>query len=391
MLQPDSLVLDLIFKADAPPSSDALIDALGEDVARSRKLFNPDAVDPRIEMQLSPSMPFRRRGEARLMIIDDSVAPMRKDPNEPIVPLDLRGEKERLIALVDALDCRLGRIMALGTWGEAVIVARSARDLRAIALMSWVLDPLVDVDGHKRAQPLSKQEFEQKIAAYDKRLDELDEAAILADLGPATFERRGDLLVVDVLEPDGTWDLRKSYAMEIALQALDRFSLIPGAPASAAERAAEPSSPSAPDAQPAVEPEPTGSPLTSIDHGGHVVLVFPADRWDLDVAAALGKRDWDSLLRSSDPIPGPIRDRIRREGAGFIAPLEFLSEVFVDGTPLSRPAFEAAATVHDGGVRTLRVHCPRFGPALLIASPRGRFITSEVDAGPALLDAIGVA
>ena len=28
-------------------------------------------------MELSPSMPFRRRGERRLMVIDDSVAPMR--------------------------------------------------------------------------------------------------------------------------------------------------------------------------------------------------------------------------------------------------------------------------------------------------------------------------
>ena len=44
--------------------------------------------------------------------------------------------------------------------------------------------------------------------AFEKRLDELDEKEILAGLSGVTFERRGELLVVDVLEADGTWDLR---------------------------------------------------------------------------------------------------------------------------------------------------------------------------------------
>ena len=396
MLALDSLVLDLIFAAGATPTPEVLIDALGgEDAAKALQLFDPDANDPRIELQLSPSVPFRRRGERRLMIMDDSVAPMREDPRaDPIVPLDLRPYKEKLIGLVDKCGCRLGRIMALGTWGEAIIVARTARDLRAVELMSWVLDPTVDAEGRRRAQPLNQTELEQKILSYEKRLEELDEKQILASIGPAKFERRGTLLVLDVLESDGTWDVRKSYAMEVALSAIDKFSLFPGAPRTPGVPTPTPTPTAtpapAPTATPApIAPEPTGKPLHAADRSGRVVLVFPDDRWDLDVAAALGKRDWSAVLRTSDPISGALRERVHRDGAGFIAPLAFLSEVFIDGKPLSRPQFDKTATPVQDGVRSLEVHCPRFGAALLLDVPnKGRFITSEIAAGTAILELV---
>src|SRR5688572_32234563 len=117
---------------------------------------------------------------------------------------------------------RLGRISALGSWGDAVMVAESARDLRGIALLMWVLDPNIDVSGKRRATRLSQAEFEEKVLAYDKRLEELDDEEILANLGPINFARDGDLLIVDVLENDGTWDVRKSIMLEDALAAIDR-------------------------------------------------------------------------------------------------------------------------------------------------------------------------
>ncbi|MCA9677401.1 MAG: hypothetical protein KC464_20420, partial [Myxococcales bacterium] len=233
MLALDSLVTDLIFDAKGALDPEILIDALGgPEAAKEKKIFDPDRHDPRLEMELSPSVPFRRRGEARLMVIDDSVAPMRPDPRtDPVVPLDLRPAKEALIAMCEKLPVRLGRLFALGSWGDAVLVARSARDLRGIALIAWALDPTIDVDGRQAAGQLSKPQFEAKIMAYEKRLEELDDEAILAGLEGVTFERRGDLLVVDVLEADGTWDQRKSFLMENQLAAIDRFSMIPGAPA----------------------------------------------------------------------------------------------------------------------------------------------------------------
>ncbi|HLU66621.1 MAG TPA: hypothetical protein VKZ63_10115 [Kofleriaceae bacterium] len=406
MLALDSLVIDLIFQANAALDPPQLIEALGgEEVVQGRKILDPDMQDPRFELELSPSMPFRRQGERRLMIIDDSVAPMRKDPRaDPVVPIDLRTEKERLIRVCQSAPVRLGRINALGSWGDAVLVARSARDLRGICLIPWALDPTMDVSGKRRASRLSQAEFEEKLLAFDKRLEELDEQEILAGMGPVNFERRGDLLVVDVLENDGTWDLRRSLQMEAALGAVDRFSLIPGAPAERRAPAGGDGAPaggdgaraaaaSAPAAKPEPAPEPAAPrgaglpPLRAADVGGQLVLVFPRERFDLDVAAAIGKKDWDTVLLPQDRLAGDQRDQVFRRGAGFVAPLEFLSEVFIEGKPLTRPAFEELASPVREGARALEVHFPRFGPVLLLDVPgRGRFITSERSSAAAVLD-----
>src|SRR5690348_10741812 len=212
MLQLDSIVTDLMFQSSAAIDQKTLIDGLGGEAAlETKQLLDVDRLDPRAEMELSPSMPFRRRGERRLMIIDDQATTPRKDPGaDPMIKADLRPFKEALIKAVQALPVRLGRVFALGTWGDAVLVARDVRDLRGICLLPWALDPQVDIDGKRRATPLSQKEFEAKLIAYEKRLEELDEQQILARLAGVSFERRGDVVVVDVLEADGTWDQRKS-------------------------------------------------------------------------------------------------------------------------------------------------------------------------------------
>jgi hypothetical protein len=393
-LQLDSLVTDLMFQSSAAIDQKALIDGLGgQEALATKQLLDVDRLDPRAEMELSPSMPFRHRGERRLMILDDSTITPRPDPQaDPLINNDLRPAKEALIAACEVLPIRLGRLFALGTWGDAVIVARSVRDLRAIALLPWALDPQVDVDGKRRQTPLSQKEFEAKIMAYEKRLEELDDQQIIANLTGLTFERRGDLVIVDVLEADGTWDQRKSIAMETQLAATDRFSMIAGAPAQPkpSERAPRPTAkpegaaasapaasraPAAPAAEPA-RPAPKGPPLSVQEVEGKIVLVFPPERFDLDVAAALGKRDWDQVVRSSDNVSGAVRDKIYRDGASWIAPLEFLSEVFIDGKPLSKPEFEKTATTADG-LKSLEVHFPRFGPVTLLEiAGKGRFVTS---------------
>jgi hypothetical protein len=314
MLQLDSLVIDLMFQANAAIDQKTLIDGLGgEEALATKQLLDVDRLDPRAEMELSPSMPFRRRGERRLMIIDDQATTPRQDPQaDPVIKTDLRQFKETLIATCQKLPMRLGRIFVLGSWGDAVLIARSVRDLRAICLLPWALDPQVDVDGKRRATPLSQKEFEGKLLAYEKRLEELDEQQIIARLSGVSFERRGDVVVVDVLEADGTWDQRKSLLMEQQLAAVDMFSMIPGAPSSTARKdsaldpktaatkpAGKPSQAAAPAPAPAPKPEPPkGPPIHAKEIDGSVVLVFPAERFDLDVAAALGKRDWDHVVRS---------------------------------------------------------------------------------------------
>ena len=383
-LQLDSLVTDLIFQSTAALDQKALIEGLGgQETLEGKQLLDVDRLDPRAEMELSPSMPFRRRNERRLMIIDEHVITPRPDPQaESWIKDDLRPAKEALIATCQALPTRLGRLFALGSWGDAVLVARSVRDLRAICLLPWALDPQVDIDGKRRQTPLSQKEFEAKIMAYEKRLEELSDEQILANLTGLTVERRGDLVIVDVLEADGTWDQRRSMAMETQLASIDRFSMIAGAPAQPkpSERPTKsirpPTDTGAAKPAPPPKPEPKGPPLAHHEVDGKIVLVFPAERFDLDVAAALGKRDWDQIVRSSDNLSGAERDRIHRDGAGWIAPLEFLSEVFVDGKPLSKPEFEKTSTTTNG-VKSLEVHFPRFGPVTLLEiAGKGRFVTT---------------
>lgn len=395
-LQLDSLVTDLMFQATASIDQKTLIDGLGgQDALESKQLLDIDRIDPRAEMELSPSMPFRRRGEKRLLLIDDTVITPRADPAaDPMIMADLRPAKEALIETCTKLPIRLGRLFALGSWGDAVIITRSLRDLRGIALLPYVLDPQVDVDGKRRSTPLSQKEFETKVLAYEKRLDEIDDAQILAGLVETigvNVEERGELFIVDVLEEDGTWDQRKSLALEQLLAATDRFSMIPGAPsqpvladrpttkmdakAAVAASAARPATPA-----PAPAPEPAGPPLQAHQIDGGVVLVFPAERFDLDVASALGKRDWDQVVRRSDALTGAMRDQLQRDGARWIAPIEFLSEVFVEGKPLTKPAFESSATVANG-VKSLEVHLPRFGDVTLLEiAGKGRFVTTLADA-----------
>lgn len=387
----DSLVTDLMFQAGDALDPEILVEALGgQDELAKKQVVDPDMQDPRFEMELSPSMPFRRRDERRLMIIDDSVAPMRKDPQvDTLIAIDLRDARAHLIDVCGKTPVRLGRLFALGGWGDAVWVVRELRDLRAICLLSWVLDPSIDIDGRRRAAPLGRAEFEEKILAYDKRLDELDDQSIRQSLSGVNVEEVGDLIVVDVLEEDGTWDVTKSLDLEMKIAAIERFSAIVGArsigqgpaafdeppapaPVSAAERDIDTDTGVA-------TPDVPVDPLRPLRLNESLLIFFPPSRFDLEVAAHLGKKDWSAILRDEDKIDGADKDTLYQHGADFVAGVEFLSEVFVAGKPLGKAEFEASAITSDSGLRSMEVHFPRFGPVMLISRPDGsRLVTSRL-------------
>jgi len=383
MLSMDSLVYDLIFVRGEGPEPETLIEALGgQEAVAELKVLDPDMQDPRLEMQISPSRPFRRQGERRLLIIDDSVAPLREDPEQPLIEVDLRPAVERLGKMCDALEphIRMGRLFALGSLGEAVTFARSAVDMRGWALLSWLLSPVADIRGRPRSQPLSEAEFEEKLGAYGKRIEELTEQEVIDRIHTGSLTRSGEWLVLTTVDSNGHWDLRHAAAAESELAAVDSFSVLPGAPAGGVKAPEEPevvaeASEPAPEPEPAEEDKPA---LTLLSVGANPLFLFPTERFDLGVATTLGKGDWQSILTRAD-ADGPTRDRVFEFGAGFVAPLEFLSEVFIAGKPLSKPVFEDQATTLDSGAKALEVHVPRFGPALLIVLESGkRFITSEV-------------
>ncbi len=430
MLQIDTPVLDLIYAEENLPAPEKLIEALGgEELAKTLMVLDVDLDAPQYESEINPTLMLRRRNDRRLLVVDESAQPMRKNPRaEPIVPRDLRAERERLIRIVNDTGARLGRLQAFGSWGDAAVVVREVSDLRAVMLLSWALDPQTDVDGRRRQTPLTQREFEQKLSTYPARLEELDDEAILARVPPATLEHRGDVFVVDVLsDRDGSWDVRKSFELEKRVAATELFARLPGArvqappvptegafattlpdsrktanlrapieaevteaapprattppPAAAAAAAPAPAAPAPP-------PAPVGPPILATDLGERVILRIPAERFDTEAIGALARRSLD-LLTSVDKVSGPQRDRVHADGVGFVAPLAFLSEVFVEGKPLDKKRPEADARPGPDGTRVMEVHLPRFGPVLLLdGGPGQRWISSETAADPTALLAL---
>src|SRR5687768_2322659 len=139
MLQIDTPVLDLIYAEDNLPAPEKLIEALGgEEAAKTLMVLDVDLDAPQYEQEINPTLMLRRRNERRLLVVDESAQPMRKNPrSEPIVPRDLRPERERLVRIVADTGARLGRLQSFGSWGDAAVVVRHPVDLRAISLLSW--------------------------------------------------------------------------------------------------------------------------------------------------------------------------------------------------------------------------------------------------------------
>ena len=153
MLQLDSIVTDLMFQAPRRSISKTLIEASAARTSlETKQLLDVDRLDPRAEMELSPSMPFRRRGERRLMIIDDRRRRRaRIRQADPFIKADLRPFKEALIAMLpEAADAARPPVRARQLGRRGARRAQRARPARH-RLLPWALDPQVDVDGKRRA------------------------------------------------------------------------------------------------------------------------------------------------------------------------------------------------------------------------------------------------
>jgi hypothetical protein len=198
---------------------------------------------------------------------------------------------------------------------------------------------------------------------------------------------------------DGSWDIRKSYELERRIGAAELFSRIPGARQSVvAEREAEaeaegdgtPAAAAAAPATPEPEPEPPrplGPPITGVEHEGRMILRIPADRLDSETVTALGRRALDALA-PHDKVTRAERDRMEESRAGFVAPLAFLSEVFVEGKPLDRKRFGEEAVELRPGVRVFEAHLPRYGSVWVVEADGKRWLTSEIGKADLVLGTI---
>ena len=82
-------------------------------------------------------------------------------------------------------------------------------------------------------------------------------------------------------------------------------------------------------------------------------------------------------------VPEELRAELVGKAIDFAVPVEFLSEVFVNNKPLSRPDFEANASARDldgEAVQVMEVFAPRLGAGTLIRRGRSNvFISRRLD------------
>ncbi len=98
-----------------------------------------------------------------------------------------------------------------------------------------------------------------------------------------------------------------------------------------------------------------------------VVVALPVELSETDILRPFQIPRVDR--NAPDALPGDVRDRLQGRALDFAVVVEFLSEVFVDHQPLSRPKFDERAQPRDLDgltVKALEVHAPRLGPGTLL-------------------------
>lgn len=118
-------------------------------------------------------------------------------------------------------------------------------------------------------------------------------------------------------------------------------------------------------------------------------LLYVQDEQGLVVAPALTLEDADLLsgylkrkLNGDLPegLPRDLTSQMQGKSVDIVVKVEFLSEVFLGATPLSRPQFEEQARSEElqgQGVRVLEVQAPRLGRGSLVVADKKRVFVSR--------------
>ncbi len=339
------------------------------------------------------------------MIIDDTVVTPRAGPGGRSGGHDRPAPREGGADRRSARSCRSGSAgcSRSARWGDAVLVARDgARPARRSACCRGRSTRRSTSTASAARRRCRRRSSRPSCSRSRSGSRSSTSEQILARLSGVSFERRGELVIVDVLEADGTWDQRKSMLMETQLGAVGQLLDDPGRAVDgrshrarerlpAAKVPAPPAATAPAAAEPAAKPEPP-SPRPHRPSRSRRARRSPSRR---STARSCSCSRPSASTSTSPPrsasatgtassaapttCPGAMRDRMHRDGASWIAPLEFLSEVFVDGKPLTKPQFEKDAAAAVPTARSSRSRstsrgsarscCSRF-PARAGSSPR---------------------
>lgn len=117
------------------------------------------------------------------------------------------------------------------------------------------------------------------------------------------------------------------------------------------------------------------------EHGA--IVICEAELGDTDILSSYAVRKVAGELPSG--IQPSLVDQLQGKRIDFAVRVEFLSEVFIDDKPLTKPSFEEAATtveIAGAAIKQLEVLAPRLGRGTLFRRDRdGVFVSRTAKYG----------
>lgn len=347
-----ALYFDLIFPA--PPPQSALTQVLG----RAAQLFGAIEADDEVEAQV-PRLAMMKPTDRRLILGQAA--------GQPLIEAspDLRPFLQLLLGLVDRTGARIG---TAGSWGEPGFfgaVAKDRNDLAWLALFGWLDANDVDLT-FQTGIGASKQ---QKMPELEAKHKQIVAAKIESQIGGMPV---GPYFLLDLLGKLG------GYGQEEYKDWLKKcFSAF--------------RSVTAPPPPKKVEEPPKEAPKVAIraaELSGKPVLIIPKERFGLSVFEGIAKGRPEALHKI-DQIPSRVQEEIARKRVHFLAQLPSLSELFIDGRPLTKDAAQKLQEPVSGSEHlTFIAHMPRFGRVRVIGNEGDWWFFSDPEVEAADLRAL---
>lgn len=301
------------------------------------------------------------------------------------------------------------KLLAVGVYGVyawGMVLVEDIRWLHGLVLLDWLYNPRLDELGEvvpEEDETPPAQTFEAKLAVFQQLWTPTRSAMLAQRLPQGALQPVEDHLALTLLGPGGQFDPRywQGFAMQVALGEVRALAAVPvgdrpaappplppepepAAPAepddgltplARAKLEAEQRAAAAGDAPPEPEPErdiDAGAALRWVTGPSGQLLVLPEERFEPRFLKKLRETGTEGLDRSERPSPEALQ-AWRAEGAHFVTEVPFLSRLFLDGKPLHRAGFEAAA-IEQGGLPTLMCHLPRVSRVRAIRLADGRIL-----------------
>jgi hypothetical protein len=337
-----ALYFDLIFPA--PPAPQALTQVLG----RAAQMFGAVEVDEEIEAML-PRLPMMKPTDRRLIL--GQVAGPSLIENSP----ELKTFLQLMLGLIDRTGARVGTVGAWGDPGFFGAASKDRNDLAALALLGWLDADEYDLNFGTTGPKATR---DQKQAEFAAKFKLIVDAKIEAQLGAMPV---GPYFLLDLLGKLGGYG-QEEYN-DWLKKCFVSFKIV-----------AAPPPPKAPEPP----PEAPKNAIRSVEVAGKTYLIIPKERVSTSLLDDLVKGRLDSFHKI-DALSGKVQELIARKQVPFLAQLEFLSELFLDGKPLNKSAAQSMMQPVSDGYSTFVAHMPRFGRVRVIGRDGAWWFYSDAE------------